>query len=58
MARGRRTIDPAVKAAVLAALVNTDVNIPELAKQYNLSVPTIYNYRKTLLATAAEPIQA
>ena len=49
----RRTIEADVKAAVLQTLqINPDVNVAELAKQYGLSVPTVYNWRKKLLAPA------
>jgi transposase-like protein len=49
----RRSIDPAVKTAVLEALKNPEVNKVELAKQYGLSLPTLYNWLK-----AARPVEA
>jgi transposase-like protein len=49
----RKKIDPEVKRAVLEALQNPDVNKVELAKQYSLSLPTLYNWRKVANVTVA-----
>jgi Mor family transcriptional regulator len=54
----RRTIAPEIKAAVLLALQNPEVNKVELAKQYGLSLPTIYNYLNASKAVATETVQA
>jgi len=51
----RRTIDPAVKAAVLEALTNPDVNKVELAKANGLSLPTLYNWLKAAKVVEAVP---
>lgn len=42
----RRTIDPAVKLAVIAAALEQGPKHYEaIAKQFNVSVPTIYNWK-------------
>ena len=46
----RRTIDPAVKTAVLIAALENGANLPALAKQYGVSLPTIYNWKNAVLA--------
>jgi transposase-like protein len=51
----RRTIDPAVKAAVLEALQDQEVNKVELAKQHGLSLPTLYNWLKKAKVVEATP---
>jgi transposase-like protein len=49
----RRTIDPAVKTAVLVAALGNGAKLPEIAKQYGVSLPTIYNWRNAVLAEKA-----
>jgi len=51
----RRTIDVNVKNAVLEALKNPDVNKVELAKQYGLSLPTLYNWKNALKVVETVP---
>ena len=46
----RRTIDPAVKAAVLLALQNPEANKVEIARVNGLSLPTLYNWIKAAKA--------
>jgi transposase-like protein len=41
----RRTIDTAVKTAVVAAALADGANLPEIAKQYGVSLPTVYNWK-------------
>ena len=53
----RRSIPQETKNAVLEGLRN-GVKVSELAAQYNLSVPTVYNYRKSLLVTTTEETNA
>jgi len=59
----RRTIDPAVKTAVVAAALADGANLPEIAKQYGVSLPTVYNWKNAVLraeqpalAPAAVPV--
>lgn len=51
----RRTIDPAVKTAVLVAALEQGAKLPEIAKQHGVSLPTIYNW---LNAVKAEKLEA
>ena len=51
----RRTIDPTVKTAVLVAALEKGAKLPEIAKQYGVSLPTIYNW---LNAVKAEKLEA
>jgi transposase-like protein len=52
----RRTIDPAVKTAVLVAALEEGAHFPTIAKQYNVSLPTIYNWRNAVLAERAAAV--
>jgi transposase-like protein len=48
----RRTIDPAVKTAILAAALAEGAKLAAIAKQYGVSLPSVYNWRNA--ARAAE----
>lgn len=56
----RRTIDEAVKLGVLAASLKDGANLPEIAKQYGVSLPTVYNWKNAFLraqvATVTGPL--
>ena len=54
----RRTIDPTVKTAVLVAALETGAKLPEIAKQYGVSLPTIYNWKNAVLAERAAAVTA
>jgi len=45
----RRTIPTETKNAVLAALALPEANVAEISKQFGLSLPTVYKYRKELV---------
>lgn len=52
----RRTIDPAVKTAVLVAALENGANLPAIAAQYGVSLPTVYNWKNAALAEKAEAV--
>ena len=52
----RRTIDPAVKTAILAAALAEGAKLAVIAKQYGVSLPSVYNWRNA--ARAAEKAAA
>ncbi len=54
----RRTIDPTVKTAVLVAALETGANLPAIAKQYGVSLPTIYNWKNAALAEKEAAVAA
>lgn len=60
MARGRRTIDPVVKATVLAEAQIDGAKLPEIATKYGVSLPSIYNWLKAakVVEVTAEVPQA
>ncbi len=41
----RRTIASDVKVAVVAAALVEGANLPEIAKQFGVSLPTVYNWK-------------
>ena len=47
----RRTIDPAVRTAVVAAALAEGAKLTEIAKQYGVSLPTVYNWKNAALAS-------
>jgi transposase len=51
----RRTISNEVKAAVLAAAQVEGAKLPEVAKQFGVSLPTVYNYLKAAKVVEAVP---
>jgi transposase-like protein len=51
----RRTIDPAVKAAVLVAAQVEGAKLPEIARANGISLPTIYNWLKAAKVVEAVP---
>jgi len=51
----RRTLDNNTKQGILDGLRNGE-NKAVLAAKFSVSVPTIYNYAKTLLTTVSAPI--
>jgi transposase-like protein len=55
MAKGRRTIDPAVKAAVLAAAQVEGAKLPEIALANGVSLPSIYNWLKAAKVVEVAP---
>jgi transposase-like protein len=52
----RRTIDPTVKTAVLVAALESGAKLPEIAKQYGVSLPTVYNWKNAALAEKAAAV--
>lgn len=46
----RRTLDPAIRTAVVAAALAEGAKLPEIAKQYGVSLPTVYNWKNAALA--------
>lgn len=55
----RRTIDPAVRTAVVAAALAEGAKLPVIAQQYGVSLPTVYNWKNAALAlteTATEEV--
>ena len=46
----RRTIDPAVKTAALVEALENGAKLPEIAKKYGVSLPTLYNWKNAVLA--------
>jgi transposase-like protein len=50
----RRTIDPVLKAAVLAAAQDENAHLPSIAKANGISLPTIYNWLKA--TKVVEPV--
>ena len=56
----RRTIEPSVKAAILAAAQVAGAKLPEVAKQFGVSLPTVYNYLKAakVVEVACEAAEA
>lgn len=53
----RRTIDPAVKTAVVAAALAQGANLVEIAKQYGVSLPTVYNWKNAATQTVETPVE-
>jgi transposase len=51
----RRTIAADVKAAVLAAAQVEGAHLPEVAKQFGVSLPTVYNYLKAAKVVEVVP---
>jgi transposase len=54
----RRTIDPLVQAQVLQAAQVEGANLPAVAKQFGISLPTVYNYLRKAKEVAVETVQA
>jgi len=56
----RRTIAADVKAAVVTAALQEGANLPEIAKQYGISLPTVYNWKNaaTRTTTTETPVEA
>lgn len=56
----RRSIPVETRNAVLAAAQLPDANLPEIAKQFGVSLPTVYNYLKAarVVETIPESVQA
>jgi len=50
----RRTIDPAVRTAVVAAALAEGAKLAVIAKEYGVSLPTVYNWKNAALAAQAE----
>lgn len=46
----RRTIDSAVRTAVVAAALADGAKLPVIAKEYGVSLPTVYNWKNAALA--------
>jgi transposase-like protein len=51
----RRTIDSAVKAAVLAAAQVEGAKLPEIAKANGISLPTVYNWLRAAKVVEVVP---
>jgi len=51
----RRTIDPAVKAAILAEALVEGAKLPEIAAKYQVSLPSIYNWKNAAKVVEAVP---
>lgn len=49
----RRHIEATVKTAILVAALENGANLPAIAKQYGVSLPTVYNYLKAVKAERA-----
>ena len=52
----RRSLSNDVKQGILDGLKN-GVRPVELAQQFGVSIPTVYNYRKTLVVETAVPVE-
>lgn len=50
----RRTISAEVRAQVLAAAQVEGVRLPEVAKQFGVSLPTVYNWLKAATPVLSE----
>lgn len=52
----RRSIPAEIKTAVLVAALENGAKLPEIAKQYGVSLPTVYNWKNAALAEKAEAV--
>ncbi|MGH7974781.1 MAG: helix-turn-helix domain-containing protein [bacterium] len=54
----RRTIAAEVKAAVVAAALLEGADLPAIATQYGVSLPTVYNWKNAATrTTTAQPVE-
>jgi transposase len=54
----RRTIAADVKAAVVAAATAEGANLPAIATQFGVSLPTVYNWKNAATRPAVETVIA
>ena len=54
----RRTIAADVKAAVVAASLVEGANLPAIAIQFGVSLPTVYNWKNAALKTTEAVVES
>lgn len=54
----RRHIEATVKTAALVEVLENGANLPEIAKKYGVSLPTLYNWKNAVLAEKEAAVAA